>query len=989
MMAPSEMSDHPGGVAGEASTDLHEAARIGDLNGVKALLAAETSVDARDQFGRTPLHEAVASGDPKVVKALLDGRADVNSSAQYGLTSLHIAAQEGRPDVAQVLLQHGASVSARTAAGSTPLHYAAALVRPDCVKVLLAFRAEVNATDDSGGTPLLVAVKEGSIDVVQALLEGHADAKIPAKTGWTPLHAAADEWDIEIVKALLRNGADPNARDENGVTPLHAAWGQSDFVAVLLERGADVTARTRKQVTPLHCAAGADEEVPGGADGVQMLLQRGADVNARDQRGRTPLHWAAWEGRTDAVKVLLAGRATVDALDQQRRTPLYRAARQGHIDVAKALLDSGADVKASDKLGRTPLHGAFLGRHGASVSAIGVVRALLDRGADVNARDGNGQTPLHLAAPQQGREVETIVTMLRERGASVDLRDRRGQTPADIARESGRKDIAAALLSEPAATLPEMSVATTKPTDMLDPDQPTVFFLAGLKDLILREVAIALGPAGPADPAAPGSRDGQVLERLTQLETNGYGEWWPKRGDWWAYGVLPYLRKEDEKGLKIFCFGKEEEPKKELKDVSSDDGKKWFREKIKDVYFLLKYMMSWRRPQDKDSNGSPKGPWRVWPLLFEKKRYPEDQLEALMDLRNKFAHPLWEQLTREDMGKAIVAAGELFKTLELPQAEERVRELRYVGPILDEVKRRIPGNLLARSQEVLRPVEFRNVAHLRNAVESEEIVPFRDKRQLVTVVGTFTPRLLLEQFRLKQKADEAPQRDRGRWSNRLQEWLFQGLTDWAPSWDPRVSARGDPHRLVGQLAPSPGDGCETVDEGQSVCVVLRGNHAKTARDSLQEHSWGGDENRQLWSGGFGAKLTGRLCFQKHVLSELRHVLRGQDDFCIVVDDDGGEFECTRRTTSYTGYLWKCIVPEIWMPHRRAVRDLRFTDVIFIWEHTEFTDQEAVMWSLESIRGKCDYFERRYGHSRLVEKSDPILDGDPEGRLPVLLAGSHA
>jgi hypothetical protein len=68
----------------------------------------------------------------------------------------------------------------------------------------------------------------------------------------------------------------------------------------------------------------------------------------------------------------------------------------------------------------------------------------------------------------------------------------------------------------------------------------------------------------------------------------------------------------------------------------------------------------------------------------------------------------------------------------------------------------------------------------------------------------------------------------------------------------------------------------------------------------------------------------------------------------------------------------------------------FDDVIFVWEHTEVTDPDAVRWSLESIERKCDtlrnseYFKKAYGDFVLVEKSDLIVDGTPNGRVSELL-----
>ena len=97
-----------------ATVDVWSAAAEGNRDTVARLLAAGTSVDARQPSSRsTPLNTAAVFGETDVAKLLLAKGADVSLANKDGNTALHIAAFFANAELVQLLLDKGASVSAK------------------------------------------------------------------------------------------------------------------------------------------------------------------------------------------------------------------------------------------------------------------------------------------------------------------------------------------------------------------------------------------------------------------------------------------------------------------------------------------------------------------------------------------------------------------------------------------------------------------------------------------------------------------------------------------------------------------------------------------------------------------------------------------------------------------------------------------------------------------------------------------------------------
>ena len=87
---------------------LPRAVRVGDIDGVKAALAAGADPNARDGQGWTALMHAANRGYPLMAAPLLAADADPDIRAPDGATALFIAALHGHAEVVSLLLDAGA-----------------------------------------------------------------------------------------------------------------------------------------------------------------------------------------------------------------------------------------------------------------------------------------------------------------------------------------------------------------------------------------------------------------------------------------------------------------------------------------------------------------------------------------------------------------------------------------------------------------------------------------------------------------------------------------------------------------------------------------------------------------------------------------------------------------------------------------------------------------------------------------------------------------
>lgn len=244
--------------------------------------------------GLTAMVFAAREGDLESSKILVAAGADVNQTTEYGWTPLLTAANNRHYKLAAWLVEHGANVNLPNKGGWTPLYLATdnrnieggdyPVPQPDMdhlefIKVLLNHGANPNlrAKDDT---------LTRTIFTMQWFFEA----------GATPFVRAAQSGDSELMKVLLAHGADPNLATDFGDTALSAAAGIGWVEGVTYEHS-----------------------VAENFEAVRLLLNLGLDANSANHDGRTPLMGAALKGRSDVVRLLVDHGAKLETRDHGSR----------------------------------------------------------------------------------------------------------------------------------------------------------------------------------------------------------------------------------------------------------------------------------------------------------------------------------------------------------------------------------------------------------------------------------------------------------------------------------------------------------------------------------------------------------------------------------------------------------------------------------------------------------------------------------------------
>lgn len=369
-----------GATKGELEARLILAARRGEIDEVRRILASKPHVDTPGPGGETALLAASAQGGAEVVALLLAAGADVNVKTTSGRTPLTTAAERGNLAVLDTLLAAGARADLTGPDDRTPLMIAAANGHLDVVRHLLDQKNNPNEVDRHRSTALMLAAGGGYTAIASELLDATADLRARGPGGRTAIMFAAEEGHVETLELLVAHKADVNARDDDAATALILAClaGRLEAVRMLVSHGAALDARDNLGQSPLMIALLAEDEA------LEKALR---DAGATLGENEATLIQAAGRGDVTAVRMLLSTDVDLNARRRGDDTALLAAIRNGHSHIARMLLDRNADVNVKGRGGRTALIAA------SEHDDFALVRALTDHEArnTCEAMDENGQ----------------------------------------------------------------------------------------------------------------------------------------------------------------------------------------------------------------------------------------------------------------------------------------------------------------------------------------------------------------------------------------------------------------------------------------------------------------------------------------------------------------------------------------------------------------------------------------------------------------------
>jgi ankyrin repeat protein len=441
-------------VAGPAEDRLLQAVRAGDLDGIRAALAAHAHVNAPLPDHSTvlswavdrqngdavrlllaagarpraaapdvvqPLSLACELGDAAIVAALLGAGADATEVRHNGTTAFALCAGSTTPDVLAAMLAKGAAIDGANVEHQTPLMWAATAGNTANVKWLLAHGARVDALDRAGFTPVFFALRSKDPGTATALLDAGADINAKLADGTSVAEAAIVTRNIPFAIQVVMHGADVHWINRQGRQLIHlaAGSGSAELVQTVLQKGGDPNAMTETAPpAPVQVAAAAPAAPPavGGDNAVNAgIAIRRVVTPPPFPVPATPLQFAARAGSVETMQVLVAAGARPDIKGPDGMTVAMAAAGSGStaaMDYAYRL-DPHLDAIAVG--GRSIMHVAVAAR--GTPDPIGVIQFLVDKGAPLALPDFRNETPGD-AVNRGGDPVmrEFFIKLLRDRG---------------------------------------------------------------------------------------------------------------------------------------------------------------------------------------------------------------------------------------------------------------------------------------------------------------------------------------------------------------------------------------------------------------------------------------------------------------------------------------------------------------------------------------------------------------------------------------------
>jgi ankyrin repeat protein len=196
-------------------TSIHDACMRGDIDAVRALIAADPAlVDADDEHGWRPIFHAGLWRHKEVVGLLIEAGADLAAHDGY---VMHYAGEvPNNKAIVAMLVQYGALDAHVRPTDDLSRQFLAAVFLADTARVrsLLARQPRLATTiDGRGDQPIHHAARNGDTEVVRLLIEHGTDVTARNTRGHTVLYCAGGHGHLDTLRLLLKEGAAKLARD--------------------------------------------------------------------------------------------------------------------------------------------------------------------------------------------------------------------------------------------------------------------------------------------------------------------------------------------------------------------------------------------------------------------------------------------------------------------------------------------------------------------------------------------------------------------------------------------------------------------------------------------------------------------------------------------------------------------------------------------------------------------------------------------------------
>jgi uncharacterized protein len=283
----------------------------------------------------TSLSEAAEIGDLERIRAILADGVDPNEFGPEEWTHLIHAAYTDQLEAAVLLLDAGADMYKRDAANDSPFKMACRQGSIGVFRNLIDRGYEFDAERDDA---VEIMTSARHIEILRFLLDHGINVDTADDGGRTALLSAALALDFDTVEELIRQGADVNHRDADGESIL--MWvadedGRAEMLRLLIADGAEVNALNVAAEPIAMTDALSWTMLHGDVDMIRVLLDNGADIHQTDALSR-----ATYNRHVKAIRLLLEYGADPNLPDCYRKSAVDTARTYRTPEVLDLLLQA-------------------------------------------------------------------------------------------------------------------------------------------------------------------------------------------------------------------------------------------------------------------------------------------------------------------------------------------------------------------------------------------------------------------------------------------------------------------------------------------------------------------------------------------------------------------------------------------------------------------------------------------------------------------------